>query len=108
MNHLSRRGFLKGLAVATGAAAGARLGNRVWMPEARAEEAPGEKSALVAIFLDGGYNSLFSSAGSYRNTAFSVNDSNVSDLGNGLIVGLLLVVRQHAVHACLIPPSREP
>ncbi len=85
-HHLSRRGFLKSLAVATGAAAGTRLANRVWLPEARADEATGEKSALVAIFLDGGYNSLFSSADSYRNTAFSVTDGNISDLGNGLFV----------------------
>jgi Protein of unknown function (DUF1501) len=86
MNELSRRRFLKGMAVAAGAAAGTRVAGSGWMRDARAD-LNGEKSAVVCIFLLGGYNSLFPSAGSFMgNGAFGVNAGNVSDLGNGLIV----------------------
>lgn len=81
---ITRRGFLKGLAASAGALAGSRLPGAAWLPEARA--AAGERSALVTIFLDGGYNALFSSADSFRNRAFGVSDGNIADLGSGLMV----------------------
>jgi hypothetical protein len=57
------------------------------MRDARADGLTGEKPAVVCIFLLGGYNSLFPSAGSFMgNGAFGVNAGNVADLGNGLIV----------------------
>jgi hypothetical protein len=74
---ISRRGFLQGLTAC--AAAG-------WARRAVAAEGD-EKSALVLLYLSGGYNSLFPSAGSFMGSgAFSVTASNVADLGNGLIV----------------------
>lgn len=46
-----------------------------------------EKPALVAIFMGGGYSSLFGSADSFlQNGYFGVNSGNVEDLGNGLMV----------------------
>src|SRR5258708_5911552 len=82
---VTRRRLLHGLAVSVGAAAGSRLAGRAWLPEACADETT-EKSAIVMIFLDGGYNALFCSADSFRNTAFSVGDGNITALGNGLFV----------------------
>ena len=80
----SRRGFLKGLAVAGGLAAGTRLAGGSWLPEASA--AP-ERSALLCVFLEGGYNALFCSAGSFTGSgAFGCAAGNVSNLGSGLIV----------------------
>ena len=64
--NLTRRGFLKGAALGAGALAGSRLVGDAWLPEAHA--ATGEKSALVLINLQGGYNALFPSAGSFLTT----------------------------------------
>ena len=87
MNEFSRRRFLKGMAVAAGAAAGTRVAGSGWSRDARADGLNGEKSVVVCIFLLGGYNSLFPSAGSFvGNGKFGVNAGNVADLGNGLIV----------------------
>ncbi len=82
---ISRRGFLEGAAVAGGAVAGTRLVGGRLIGEAHA--AAPTKSAVVLVYLDGGYNSLFPSAGSFlSNGAFGVNNGNVEDLGNGLVV----------------------
>ena len=72
--HLSRRGLLTGL----GALAGAG-----WLGTAHAAE---EKSAVISVFLSGGYNALFPSANSFRNKSFGVSDGNVKSLGNNLYV----------------------
>lgn len=83
---LSRRGFLKGAAVAGGALAGTRLTGAHLIGDAHAQVA-GAKGALVVIYLDGGYNALFPSAGSFQAAGtFGVNANNVLDLGNNLRV----------------------
>lgn len=73
--HLTRRDLLL---TSLGSLAATRLG--------RAQTAT-EKPAVVLIFLDGGYNALFSAADAYvpRNL-YGCTSSNVRDLGNGLVV----------------------
>lgn len=86
--NVSRRGFLQGLGAAAGVAAGSRI-VKPFMPLAHAADGP-EKSVLVVLYMNGGYNSLFSSAGSFVSSgSFGVNSGNVTDLGNGLIVDKL-------------------
>src|SRR4051812_32142455 len=83
MDHrnVSRRGFLKGVSAAAGAAVGTRLAGRAHLlGEARADAAT-EKSALVCIYLPGGYNALFSSADSFVGTGFGNVDGNQKVLG---------------------------
>ncbi len=83
--NLSRRSFLKGALSAAGAAVGTRLvgSGFGWEGEARAD---GEKPALLIVYLKGGYNALFSSAGGL-NGKFGVDTAaNVEDLGNGLVI----------------------
>ena len=86
MGAFSRRGFLKGVAAASGAALGARLPGAGLVGEAQAQGATTEKAAVVVIHLLGGYNSFFCSADSFLNRSFSVNDGNVMPIGNGLVV----------------------
>jgi hypothetical protein len=82
---LSRRGFLQAVSLATGAAIGTRLGGRL-LPLARAQ-AVTQKSALVILYLDGGYNSLFTGADAFLTKGdFGVTNDNIADLGNGLVV----------------------
>lgn len=82
--HCSRRSFLKGAAWAAGAAIGTRLvgSGAGWEGEARAD---GEKPALFIVYLQGGYNALFGSAGGLIGS-FGVDQGNVEDLGNGLVI----------------------
>lgn len=83
--NLSRRNFLKGLALGAGGIAGARLGGAGWLGEARADGT--EKPALLIVYLTGGYNALFPSADSFlTQNSFGVSSGNVLDLGNGLVV----------------------
>src|SRR5947209_8471873 len=78
----SRRRLLQAAAVTAGSVAGSRL----WSGS-RAAAASTEKSAVVLVFLDGGYNALFSSADSFLGAAtFGVAPGNVRALGNGLAV----------------------
>ncbi len=75
----SRRKFLKGAAVAGGAMAGGRILGP--MGEALAAE----KTAVVCVYFQGGYNSLFGSADSFlSNGIFNVTNSNVLNVGNGV------------------------
>ena len=77
----SRRSLLKGAAAAAGAAALARVA------PASAQSAPADKPALLIVFLNGGYNSLFGSHDSFQGTgAFGCSAGNGRDLGNGLVV----------------------
>jgi hypothetical protein len=82
MSHFSRRGFLKGLAVAAGAAAGARIPGAGWIGEAQAATEP---TAVVFVYLRGGYNAIFASAGQLQGS-FGVTAGNFTGLGNGLSV----------------------
>lgn len=82
-NPLSRQSFLKGAASLAGAALGTRVVGRGGLEgEARAEA---ERPALVVVFLKGGYNALFSSAGGLVGR-FGVTSEGVEDLGDGLVV----------------------
>lgn len=82
--HFSRRGFLRGVGIAAGAAVGTRIAGKEWEREARA--ATGERSVVISVFLNGGYNALFSSADSFQGASFGVTNNNVTQLQNGLVV----------------------
>lgn len=80
----SRRALLKGAAWAAGAAIGTRLvgSGRGFEGDARADN---EKPALFIVYLQGGYNALFSSAGGLVGS-FGVDTGNIEDLGGGLVI----------------------
>lgn len=83
-NRFSRRQWLQGAAGLSGAALAAQAG--LWPSKAFAQSA-NEKSALLIIFLQGGYNSVFASADSYAGAGtFGVTAGNQMDLGNGLVI----------------------
>ena len=77
----SRRGFLKGAAIAAGALGVSRLPGVNLL--GRANAAPGsEPPALFILNLIGGYNALFNSADSFIGSgAFGVTASNVRQVG---------------------------
>lgn len=77
----SRRGFLKGAAIAAGALGASRIPGVKLL--GRAEAAPGsEPPALFILNLIGGYNALFPSADSFITSgAFGVTSSNVKQVG---------------------------
>ena len=80
-SRLSRRSLLKASAGLIGASA---LTGRLVSP---AFAGPVDKSAVVLVFLDGGYNALFSSADSFLgNNTFGVTSSNIINAGSGLFV----------------------
>jgi hypothetical protein len=85
MSHrFSRRQWLKGVAGVSGAALAARAG--LWPSTAYAQEVT-ERPALLIVFLNGGYNSVFASADSYAGAGtFGVSGSNQKNLGNGLVI----------------------
>ena len=82
MSTVSRRGFLKGVAAAAGAAAGARIAG----PFVRTAAAATETSHLVHIIFPGGYNGLFGGCADkfIGNTDFGVTSSNVKNVGSGV------------------------
>jgi hypothetical protein len=83
MKNLSRRGLLKGVLGATGAAAGSRiLGPLV----ADAAAAVGETSHFVHIFFNGGLNALFAGCADkfLTGNVFGVTDSNIQEVGDGI------------------------
>lgn len=82
---LSRRSFLKCVAAATGAAVGTRLAGSRGRGLEGVARADAEQPALVMIYLAGGYNALFGSAGGLVGS-FGVTNGNIEDLGNGLVI----------------------
>ena len=81
MSNFSRRSLFKGAAGLAGLAAMSRINP--------AFAAPGDKTTLVCIFLEGGYNSLFPSADSFVGAgAFGASAATVKQLGNGLAVDM--------------------
>lgn len=83
MSRLSRRQLFQSLAGVAGGALAAKAG--LWPSRAWAQT--GEKPALLVVFLQGGYNALFSSANSFATAGtFGVTGGNQRDLGNGLVV----------------------
>ena len=81
MSSFSRRSLLKGAAAVASAATLGRVA------PAFAQAAPTDKSTLLCIFLNGGYNSLFASHDSFEGAGtFGCSPGNGRDLGNGLVV----------------------
>jgi hypothetical protein len=79
MNNFTRRSLFKGAAGLAGAAALSRV--------TPAFADPGDKPALLVVFLESGYNSLFASADSFvAKGDFGCTATNVKNLGNGLVV----------------------
>ena len=78
---------MQGAGMVAGAAAAARITGGSLLGNAFAQTAP-QKNALLVIFLQGGYNSVFPSADSYRPAGtFGVTGDNImKNLGNGLVV----------------------
>lgn len=84
MSRFSRRSLFQGLASVGAGALAAKVG---LCPRTAFAQAGGEKPALLVVFLQGGYNALFSSANSFATAGtFGVTGSNQRDLGNGLVV----------------------
>ena len=85
---LSRRLLLQGsAAVAGGLAANSLMTGGGLLSRTAFGAVTPEKPALLLIFLNGGYNALFSSADSFASAGtFGVTGSNVKDLGNGLVI----------------------
>lgn len=84
----SRRSLIQGAGAAAGiAAAGKLTGSGLFTSTAQAQVAT-EKPAVLVIYLNGGYNSVFPSTDSYRaaGTFGVTGDAIMRSLGNGLIV----------------------
>lgn len=84
----SRRQLIQGAGAAAGIAAAGKLsGSGLFTGTAHAQLA-GKKPAVLVVYLNGGYNSVFPSTDSYRGAGtFGVTgDTIMRDLGNGLIV----------------------
>lgn len=83
----SRRGFLKGLAATAGAAMGTRIaGNGSFIGSALAAPEP---TSLVMIHFVGGYNAIWSSAGTLQGS-FGVTANNFTPVGNGVSIDNVL------------------
>ena len=82
MKHLSRRGLLKGALAIGGAAAGSRIIG----PWVRDAEAAVEPSHFVHIFFHGGLNAFFAGCAQQLRGQFSVTDTNIMPVGNGVVL----------------------
>jgi len=84
----SRRQLIQGAGAAAGIAAAGKLTGQGLFTSTAQAQVTAEKSALLVVYLNGGYNSVFPSADSYRAAGtFGVTGDNIMrDLGNGLIV----------------------
>jgi hypothetical protein len=87
-NRFSRRSLMQATGAAAGGLAASRLmtGNGLLSRTAYGQVAT-EKPALLVIYLNGGFNSVFNSADSYGPTAkFGVTAGNQKTLANGLVI----------------------
>lgn len=82
--NLTRRNFLKSLGIGAGALAGTRLAGSSLFGVAQA--ATPEPTSVVAIYLNGGINAIFTGADAFSGNAFGVTANNVTTLGGGVIV----------------------
>ncbi len=97
MSGFSRRGFLKGLAAATGAAVGTRIaGGGSFVRNAFAAPEP---ASLVLIHFVGGYNAIWSSAQPLTGS-FGVTATNSTVLGQGVSMDNVLA-------DCLSPFAKD-
>ncbi|HYX34490.1 MAG TPA: twin-arginine translocation signal domain-containing protein [Oligoflexus sp.] len=84
-SNISRRDLIKLTAGTTGAMAIGGMVPGIMTPEALAQSAT--QSAVLVVFLPGGYNALFSSADSFSGAGtFGVTAANMLNLGGGLVV----------------------
>ncbi|MCA9583924.1 MAG: DUF1501 domain-containing protein [Myxococcales bacterium] len=83
MSHLSRRNFLKSIGVGAGALAGTRLMGRGLFGVARA--ASPEPTSVVAIYLNGGINAIFTGADAFSGASFGVTANNVTAMGDVVV-----------------------
>ncbi len=87
-NRFSRRSLIQ----ATGAVAGGLAASRMMTGDGLISrtafgQAAGEKSALLVVYLSGGYNALFGSADSFAGAGtFGVAAGNQKALGGGLVI----------------------
>jgi hypothetical protein len=88
MKPFSRRGFLKGLGIGAGAVVGTRLAGSSLFGTAQAATA--EPTAVVVLYMNGGFNAIFTGADAFTNTAFGVTAGNVTAIGNGLVIDSVL------------------
>ena len=80
----TRRDVIK---AGTAAAGAATVAPALFSRTALAQAAPGDKPALVVVYLRGGYNAIFGAANAYAsNGAFGTAGNTRLDLGNGLVV----------------------
>jgi hypothetical protein len=85
-NDFSRRDLLKLTAGISGVMAVGNMVPGILSSEALAQTAD-SKSAVLIVYLQGGYNALFGSANSFSGAGtFGVNNTNQLNLGNGLVV----------------------
>lgn len=84
----SRRSLIQGAGAVAGLAAASKLTGSGLMPQAAHAQIAPEKSAVFVVYLNGGYNSVFPSADSYRaaGTFGVTGDAILRSLGNGLVV----------------------
>ncbi len=85
-NDLSRRDLIKITAGLSGVMAVGNIVPGILTSEALAQ-ATESKSAVLVVYLQGGYNALFGSANSFSGAGtFGVTNANQLNLGNGLVV----------------------
>lgn len=89
MSKFSRRSVIQGAGALAGVAAASKLaGSTGLLSNTAHAQVAGEKPALLVVYLNGGYNSLFPSSDSFRAAGtFGVTGDNIMrNLGNGLVV----------------------
>lgn len=84
----SRRSLIQGAGAAAGIAAAGKLSGSGLFTSTAHAQVTAEKSAILVIYLNGGYNAVFPSADSFRaaGTYGVTGDNIMRDLGNGLVV----------------------
>jgi hypothetical protein len=85
-SEINRRDLLKISAGASSSLVFGGVGTGAFTIGDRALAQGTKRSAVLLIFLPGGYNALFGSADSFANRSFGVNNTNMLALSNGLVV----------------------
>ena len=91
MTILSRRNMLKAALAGAGAFAGTRIaGSRLFGVASAATAKP---TSVVCIYLNGGFNAIFTGANAFlrrEGSNFGVNNGNITNLGGGLMIDTTL------------------
>ena len=86
-NRFSRRSLMQATGAVAGGLAASRLTGQGLLSHTAFGQVAIEKPALLCIFLNGGYNSVFCSADSYAGAGtFGVTAGNQKALANGLVI----------------------